>query len=97
MSPLSNWEAAGIEGIGANGDLVAVEPAVAVAIRDSKVRAERRLVGVQQAITVRVHPCPAVRNQRVRSRGELRSVGNAIEVAVRTAGICSVDRCLVTV
>jgi hypothetical protein len=44
---LTNREAAGVEGIGANADLVAVEPAVPVAIRDARVRCERGFIRVQ--------------------------------------------------
>jgi hypothetical protein len=38
---LTNREAVGIEGVGADTDLVAVQPAIAIAIRNSEVRAER--------------------------------------------------------
>src|SRR5687768_12226528 len=41
VARLSDRETAGIEGVGADADLVAVQPAIAVAIRNSEVRAER--------------------------------------------------------
>jgi uncharacterized protein (UPF0548 family) len=50
--PLTDWEAAGVEGIRANADLITVEPAVSVAICNSRVRAECGFVRVQQSITV---------------------------------------------
>ncbi len=49
---LTDREAARIEGICANADLVAVEPAVPVAIRNSGIRAERGFIRVQETITV---------------------------------------------
>jgi hypothetical protein len=47
VGPLTDREAAGIKGISADADLVAVEPAVPVAIRDSRIRAERCFVRIQ--------------------------------------------------
>jgi hypothetical protein len=44
---LTDWEAASVERICANADLVAVKPAVAIAVRDPGVRAERGFVRVQ--------------------------------------------------
>ena len=44
---LTDWETADIKGISANADLVAVEPAVPVAIRDSRVRSKRGFIRVQ--------------------------------------------------
>src|SRR5215203_4321390 len=44
---LTDWEAASVERICANADLVPVKPAVAIAVRDSGVRAERGFVRVQ--------------------------------------------------
>src|SRR5215211_6904355 len=96
-SQLTNWEAGGVEGICANADLVAVEPAVAIAIRDSCIRAERRLVSVKQSITIRVNRGSAVGHQRVRPRGKLGTVGDPVEVAVRTSRISTVNRSLVRV
>ena len=46
-SQLTDWEAGGVEWICANADLVAVKPAVAIAVRDPGVRAERGFVRVQ--------------------------------------------------
>ena len=90
---LPRRDAARIQRVGTEVDLVAVEIAVAIAVGQVGIGAEGGFVGVGQPVAIAVAAASRRRtlcHQRVGARGNLRAVENAVRVAIGTPRVGAV-------